>query len=102
MPKNGRELTTERIRQMEIINDKFNEYVDARFNSNVPEQLFKPVREAFVLGFSACFSYMINDVGEGPKEEAYEKMGRLGEDVKKNLKEVLTKHLMERFKNENS
>jgi hypothetical protein len=87
---------------MEIINDKFNEFVDARFNGNVPEQLFKPVREAFVLGFFECFNYMIIDVAGGSEEEANEKMDRLGEDIKKNLKEVLTKHLMERFKNENS
>jgi hypothetical protein len=87
---------------MGIINDNFNEYVNVRFNGDVPDQLFQPVREAFVLGFSACYNYMIRDVAAGSEEEADEKMSRMGKDLRKNLANLLTKHLIEKLKNENN
>ncbi len=85
---------------MGIINDTFNEYVNARFKGDVPERLFNHTREAFVVGFSACFNYMIRDVAAGSEEEADEKMSRLGKDLKRSLNKLLTEHRIEKLENE--
>lgn len=87
---------------MGIINDNFNEYVNARFKGDVPERLFNHTREAFVVGFSACFNYMIRDVAAGSEDEFDEKMSRLGKDVRKNLVNLLTEHRIEKLENENN